>query len=374
MYTPHPIAQMFPRVEGEEFEKFVEDIRSNGLQNPIAVHGEYILDGLNRQRACEAAGVEPRYVDVGNVDPLSYITSMNLRRRHLTTEQRAHIAADMANLAWGSNPGKGYVVTEEGSNDPSSDAITIEQAARAMNVSPKSVKRAKKMKKENPEEHERAKRGEKAKKPASTRIPWAKYVSEKLGLNQGTVRTNKVAYEKLMDQQIPSHFASHADADAFCVEFQKRCVPPAKAVELTNKAAYEAACSADELPKTGKQKLEAAINQHKRTLDLEFESRVSREVEDRLNRILPHLEEKHRQYVAVTNAYRGVFTNEEYKALRQFLHPDKHHGNEAKAQRLFDMVSKKETELCGAKTKEGIVDFPRTASELMARRMAGRPA
>ena len=55
----------------------------------------------------------------------------------------------------GSNPGKGHVKTEGGSNEP---PLSNEQAAELMGVSTASVKRAQKVMREDPEAHQAAKR------------------------------------------------------------------------------------------------------------------------------------------------------------------------------------------------------------------------
>ncbi|MBI3694904.1 MAG: ParB N-terminal domain-containing protein, partial [Acidobacteria bacterium] len=58
----HPIASLFPLIEGPEFDELVEDIRQNGLRTPLLLHADgRILDGRNRLRACLVAGVEPRF-------------------------------------------------------------------------------------------------------------------------------------------------------------------------------------------------------------------------------------------------------------------------------------------------------------------------
>jgi hypothetical protein len=81
---------MFPLLEGAEFEKFVGDIQRRGLHFPITIYEGQIIDGRNRARACQKAGMEPRYVQFeGNAeDILRFIVSANIHRRHLTPGQR----------------------------------------------------------------------------------------------------------------------------------------------------------------------------------------------------------------------------------------------------------------------------------------------
>ena len=88
----HPIAELFPLIEGDEFDALVLDIKLHGLIEPITTYQNLILDGRNRYNACIAAGVEPRYIEYTGDDPATLALSMNLKRRHLTPTQKAFIA------------------------------------------------------------------------------------------------------------------------------------------------------------------------------------------------------------------------------------------------------------------------------------------
>lgn len=133
----HPLANLFPLIEGAEFDDLVGDIRANGLHDTIDVYQGKILDGRNRYRAAEAAGVEIEKRNVRHFhpelygDPLSYVISKNLRRRHLDDRQRASVAGKIANFSQGGDRSK-----------PPIGGMTAEQAAARLNVAPRQVERA----------------------------------------------------------------------------------------------------------------------------------------------------------------------------------------------------------------------------------------
>jgi ParB-like chromosome segregation protein Spo0J len=98
----HPLADIFPLIEGEEFNDLVEDIKANGLHEPIVVYEDQILDGRNRYRACLEAGVEPLISNFEHmrptregISPESVVVSQNLHRRHLTAKEKRKAIADL---------------------------------------------------------------------------------------------------------------------------------------------------------------------------------------------------------------------------------------------------------------------------------------
>jgi hypothetical protein len=98
----HPLAELFPLMEGAEFDELVADVKKNALRYKITLYEGKILDGRNRYRAMLAAGDTPtkahflEYKPILPSDtPLSYVITANLHRRHLTTEQKREIIAKL---------------------------------------------------------------------------------------------------------------------------------------------------------------------------------------------------------------------------------------------------------------------------------------
>jgi hypothetical protein len=94
----HPAAMEFDLLQGEELAELVADIKANGLIHPITLDKEgVLLDGRNRLRACALAGVKPQFETYKGDDPVGFVISANIHRRHLTKEQKAEkIAAALA--------------------------------------------------------------------------------------------------------------------------------------------------------------------------------------------------------------------------------------------------------------------------------------
>jgi ParB-like chromosome segregation protein Spo0J len=74
-------------------------INGRGLQQPLVVaeiDGQMVLiDGRNRRLACEALRIVPDYVLLDGQDPMTYILSANIHRRHMTKSQRAIVVATL---------------------------------------------------------------------------------------------------------------------------------------------------------------------------------------------------------------------------------------------------------------------------------------
>ena len=122
----HPAAELFPLMEGAEFEELVADIKKHGgLKVPLVFWKDPVtkerslLDGRNRLSAVEAAIGEvvsldergrPEVQDLHGIvalcchdavgDPREIVVSLNVHRRHLTQQQKR----DLIDKVLESNP------------------------------------------------------------------------------------------------------------------------------------------------------------------------------------------------------------------------------------------------------------------------------
>lgn len=105
-YELHPLCTLFPRLAGAEFDALRDDIKANGLREPITLHEGMILDGGNRYRACVEAGVAPEFRQFKGGNLVSFVLSANLHRRHMTAGQQAAIVASAQDWAKAQTVGK----------------------------------------------------------------------------------------------------------------------------------------------------------------------------------------------------------------------------------------------------------------------------
>src|SRR5258708_2140914 len=118
-FEPHPLCALFPPMTGAEYAALKADIEAHGQRLPIVIHEGAILDGAHRYRVCMEIGVEPAIVEFAGGDPVAFVLSANLHRRHLTAGQHAAIVASAQD--WG----RAQTVGGDGSNQHKSKAATL---------------------------------------------------------------------------------------------------------------------------------------------------------------------------------------------------------------------------------------------------------
>jgi hypothetical protein len=113
----HPLADLFPLMQGEEFDSLMADIKENGLREKIDLYQGKIVDGRNRYQALQRLGIDPgadpskyfrkaiyAHSAGGEIAPheqdndarvRAYIISKNIHRRHLTAEQKHDLLVEL---------------------------------------------------------------------------------------------------------------------------------------------------------------------------------------------------------------------------------------------------------------------------------------
>ena len=169
MTTPaiknHPASDIFPVMADAEFQKLKANISANGVLEPVWLCGGMVLDGRHRMMACAQLGISPPLREYAGDDPVGFVVSLNLHRRHLDTSQKAMVAAKLANLPHGVRADQsGHMA-----------GVTQSEAAELLNVGERTVRRARAVLDEGtPELIEAVERGEKSVTAASREAKPAK--------------------------------------------------------------------------------------------------------------------------------------------------------------------------------------------------------
>ncbi|MFN4287545.1 MAG: ParB/RepB/Spo0J family partition protein [Brevundimonas sp.] len=128
----HPLCSLFPEMPASEFAELVEDVRQNGVRRPLTMLDGMILDGRHRYLAAREVGVGYRTVEFAGENPLEFVISENLRRRHMNESQRAMMAAKLARM----EPGRPAL------KSANVRSISAGAAAQMLNVSTRNVEKA----------------------------------------------------------------------------------------------------------------------------------------------------------------------------------------------------------------------------------------
>lgn len=142
-----------------ELDALAEGIKTEGQKVPICLYRGQILDGRNRFRACERAGIKPVFEEYCGNNPLGHVVQLNLKRRHMNDDQRAMVAARLANMTHGGDRKSKPDQTASWRVDPPEPinstekpvSVSVPDAAKLLNVSERSVERAKHILKHHPE-------------------------------------------------------------------------------------------------------------------------------------------------------------------------------------------------------------------------------
>ena len=148
MIPSHPYADLFPMMAQSDGLTLRADLEQNGQRERIILLDGMVLDGRNRQAQLEALGlvdgtVPPegsdlwltryrRFLPAQDGNPLAFVLSLNLHRRHLDETQRAVVADKLATLTVGRPK-------DSKSNSANLQNISRGEAAQLLHVSERTV-------------------------------------------------------------------------------------------------------------------------------------------------------------------------------------------------------------------------------------------
>jgi ParB-like chromosome segregation protein Spo0J len=130
----HPAAAIFPALSEADYAALRHDIELHGVLEPIWVDVKgQVLDGRHRLRAAHELGMTCQTFVYDGSDPIGFVISLNLHRRHLTESQRAMVAAKLTTLR----------ERRPSQRTPPIGGVSTKAAAKAFHVGTRSVERAK---------------------------------------------------------------------------------------------------------------------------------------------------------------------------------------------------------------------------------------
>ena len=99
----HPLSEIFPDLQGEEFEELKDSICESGLQHPILIDKNgYVIDGWQRCRAIQALQDEG-VTDIAQnfeivespEDAVNMVNALNMARRQMSKMDKAKYALEV---------------------------------------------------------------------------------------------------------------------------------------------------------------------------------------------------------------------------------------------------------------------------------------
>ena len=402
-YELHPACAAWPPMSEKELSELEEDIRINGLLEPITLTPDgLLLDGRNREMICEKLGIEAATI-IHDGDPISYSLSKNKHRRHLDKVDLAFIAAELATLKNGTNQYQEKVGTANAV--PTNAAQSRAQVAEELGIPLSSVESAKAIKEKGsegiinlvktkkvglrtaadyvrrtPKDQQKADPEVIKSKPEKVepekvepdmkndmrrggpKLDQARQIIRPLLESGQTINRQKLEEE---------HGISHTTFDmAIATELGYR-----EGYREGHEAGLKAAdINPSILGTTYKAKYETLVKYHEEAFERIVEQRVQQGIAAHLNSVVWQIYKKRFDDADAVLKNRPPFTREEFALLRKALHPDSAYEELQNA--AIDMINKKQHLLRpGADKNDGFMGgLPGSVEDLLARKYAKRTA
>lgn len=157
----HDLAHLIPFPSEGDRERLKEDVRLNGILEPIVLHEGKVLDGRTRQGIGVELGIKPKYKNFkADISPRAYVLAMGIHRRHLSSSQIAAIGVEELLSEFEKEAKErmlsgGVQQIEQGSNGRS-----CEHVASMLKTNKQYIIDAKKLKEQSPESFKKILSGE----------------------------------------------------------------------------------------------------------------------------------------------------------------------------------------------------------------------
>jgi DNA-binding Lrp family transcriptional regulator len=110
----HPAAELLPHMSDAKLKELGEDIKAHGQQTPVVIFVDnggkhWLLDGISRLEAMQRVGLQViendalnilvvDWQEIDEVDPVAYVLSANLHRRHLSARDKRELAGNLLEM------------------------------------------------------------------------------------------------------------------------------------------------------------------------------------------------------------------------------------------------------------------------------------
>lgn len=237
----HPAASIFPMLPEDKLMELADDIEKNGQREAILILDGRILDGRNRSCACQLKGINPVTKVVSNIDdPVAYVLSLNLHRRHLTPSQASMCAARARELYEQQAKERQQAALKQNAtvpvNLPERDKSDARDAAgKAFGVSGKSVDFAKKvLDKGIPELAKAVDEGRMAVSTAAVLASEPAEAQKDAIENQANRDYSKLKKPKA-DEKKPRHAGEHNESEVFALTKADVAITQLNGIPMKNK-------------------------------------------------------------------------------------------------------------------------------------------
>ena len=130
----HPLSSAFPSMSESDQATLTADIDKNGQLDAITLFAGMVLDGWHRYQACLALGRDPlTCLLAADIDPVVFVMSHNMHRRHLNESQRS--IAVVACRSW--------APVGKPNQSETGHVSSLAEMAKEADVSTKTIQRAK---------------------------------------------------------------------------------------------------------------------------------------------------------------------------------------------------------------------------------------